>query len=157
MYDDVKLVVDELIYAHLSGQDILRLKVTSNSMAPLLRSGDFIILRPAPVTSLNLGDILVTRQEGGYLTHRVVSITDQWVLTKGDRNNQADALTDKKNIVGLVEAIERRGRVHRLDTRSQELLARILGRLARFEINSHSTLSIWTPRITARVLLYLLH
>ena len=157
MYDDVKLVVEELISTHLSGQDLLRLKVTSNSMAPLLRSGDYVLLRPAPVESLNRGDILVTRQEGGYLTHRVVAITDQSVQTKGDMNKQADAQTDKKNIVGLVEVIERRGRVHRLDTRSQVLLARILGKLSLFEINSHSKLSIWAPRIIARVLLYLFH
>lgn len=64
MYDDVKLVVDELITEHLPGQEILRLKVTSNSMAPVIQCGDHVILRLAMVESLHPGDILVTQIEG---------------------------------------------------------------------------------------------
>lgn len=79
------------------------------------------------------------------------------MLTKGDRNNQVDAQTDTGKIVGLVEGIERRGRVHRLDTRYQVLLARIQGWLARKEINNYSTFSNMTSRIIARVLSYVFH
>lgn len=156
MYDNVIQVADELISAHLSGEELLSLKVSSNSMAPFLRSGDYVLLRPAPFNTLHPGDVIVTRQEGVYRTHRLVTIIEQSVLTKGDRNHLADAQTDKENIVGLVEAVERRGRIVRVDTRYQRFLARILGWLAQREVNNRSPLSIWTPRIIARCLLYLL-
>ncbi len=157
MYDDVNQVVDELITAHLSGQEILRLKVTSNSMVPVIRCGDHVILKPASIKSLHPGDILVTRTEEGYLTHRLVKIATRGVLTKGDRNNQVDAFVDMRNIVGLVESIERGGRLHRLDSYFQVFLARILGWLAQMEINHHSPLIAWAPHITARVLTYIFY
>lgn len=69
--------------------------VRGNSMYPLLKEGDIIIVkRPGP-NEIAVGDIIVYRSvRGGLIVHRVVGVTkvdgDYFFRTKGDNNPLED-------------------------------------------------------------------
>ena len=66
--------------------------VRSDSMKPVFASGDLIITVPAP-TALNVGAIVTYKNGVETISHRVVALTTEGVITKGDANEGNDALT----------------------------------------------------------------
>lgn len=76
------------------------LEVVSGSMEPTIYIGDLIIID----TKANLyqKDDIVTfyDENGSFVTHRIVSINENEMITKGDNNNTKDEATDVSKIVG---------------------------------------------------------
>lgn len=74
------------------------LTVLSNSMAPAIRTGDMVVIRPATQSQIAVGDVVTFRpdvNEKLYVTHRVVEINDcdrygAEFVTRGDANNIND-------------------------------------------------------------------
>jgi signal peptidase I len=155
MPDVYRQVAHELSDASLAGQGQLRLRVTSHSMLPLLRSGDHVLVQTVSPETLQRGDLLVTQRGDGYLTHRLVAIDELGWHTKGDRNRSADAPISAQFILGLVVAVERRGHSCNIRTRPRRLVARFLGWLGWKEANSNSRPGTWLARLISRTLLVL--
>lgn len=63
--------------------------VVSDSMAPTYRAGDVLWIRPLsePITP---GQIVSYVQQGKLITHRVVSVEGDMLITKGDQNQEVD-------------------------------------------------------------------
>lgn len=77
--------------------------VLSGSMEPGLPVGSLLWIRRQDAYSI--GDV-VTYEDGGTLvTHRLVSVTGDTAITKGDANNTEDAPIDVKQICGRVAAV----------------------------------------------------
>ena len=68
------------------------LQVSSNSMMPTLKKGDFIIVKKQK--EYNIGDIITYEITEGnnkcYVTHRIVEKNGNEYKTKGDDNNKID-------------------------------------------------------------------
>lgn len=64
--------------------------VTSDSMSPTLEPSDGYVAVPSG--EVEVGDVVVfwSSLRGEYVTHRVVEVTDEGLLTKGDNNRQTD-------------------------------------------------------------------
>jgi len=92
-------------------------QVTSNSMSPLIRTGDDVQIAHQEVDQLTIGDILVIVDESGLLTHRlwqIISISgNRHVLLRGDRLNTYDPPYLVDQVIGRV--IARRRDNHVLD------------------------------------------
>ena len=57
-------------------------------------------------------DIVTFRDENNFVTHRIVAINDDEIVTKGDSNNAEDKAITKKDVVGkYVTKISNAGRV----------------------------------------------
>ena len=147
----------ELNEASLNKQDLLRLKITSRSMDPILRIGDHVLVQSTSPSLIRCGDLIVTRREDGYLTHRLLTVDEQGWYTKGDRNLLADAPIDASEIVGLVIAIERQGKLHYLRVRPQCWITRVQRWLGWQEIRCNSQLKAWSALIISRVLSLFFH
>lgn len=62
------------------------------SMSPVFEFGDLIIItRPPEGETLPLGTIISFQVKGQICTHRIVGITDEGYITKGDANTVADS------------------------------------------------------------------
>lgn len=63
--------------------------VISDSMAPTLRAGDVLWIRPisGPITP---DRIISYNEQGKLITHRVVAIEGDALITKGDNNQEVD-------------------------------------------------------------------
>ena len=85
---------------------VLRLRVTSDSMRPLLRTGDEAIVQRVDPHTLQPGDVLVVQRGNEWITHRLVTIDDRGWHTHGDNTRYADEPASAAQIVGRVIAIE---------------------------------------------------
>lgn len=82
-----------------------RLHVAGLSMAPLLRPGDVIIVRLGGLQP-RLGDVVVRRQDDALVVHRVVKVTGEHILTKGDATLSLDPPATPDDVLGIVTGIE---------------------------------------------------
>lgn len=78
--------------------------------------GDCLMLEPASVDNIRLGDIVAYRLTGNKgdsdVVHRVVKIVPNGLITRGDNNIQVDAgIVDQDRLLGKVTHLERNGRV----------------------------------------------
>lgn len=113
------------------------LRVSSGSMAPLLRVGDEIGLQAVRANHLRRGDIIAIADRNQILTHRFIGLRDmdgrRRILTRGDRALLADQPWTEDQLLGRVVA-RRRGRKRLwLDFGVGYRLNMALARLARLE------------------------
>ena len=73
-------------------------KIGSGSMEPYLKVNDLIIIRESD--DYKIGNIVTFKNNGEYITHRIVSINGNEVITKGDANNMNDEPITRDKIVG---------------------------------------------------------
>lgn len=68
------------------------LRVSSNSMVPKFKKGDFIVIKKQE--KYNVGDIItfevIEENSKYYITHRIVEKNENGFITKGDANNKND-------------------------------------------------------------------
>lgn len=122
----------QLIQESLRNGRQATLAVTSNSMAPLIRRGDDVLIvsveRPSP------GDIITFTTETGLLTHRFWGILQKeegaFMLTRGDKPLFFDPLTPATNLLGLIVGRQRHGRWLNLQEGRGQWLNHHLKRLA---------------------------
>lgn len=129
---DRNRAIQALVREELSaGGQIFRLEVTSGSMSPLIRPGDWVVLAPLATAHPCIGDILVLPAGSDWIVHRLVDYAggadERRMITKGDQTPEADAPWDEELLIGRVSAVERGGAQILLDA---SLGARILSRLA---------------------------
>lgn len=92
----------------------LRFEAHGGSMAPLVRDGDVLTVRPADPGSIRLGDlVLVTDEHGRLLVHRVIRrMTGREGISftvQGDQVSLPDGEIPAAQVHGRVTAIERAG------------------------------------------------
>jgi hypothetical protein len=105
----------ELMVAALARGASVRFTARGFSMDPFVRDGD--VLTVAPVRRRpGLGRVVAVRDavSGRLVVHRVVAHATRGVLVRGDAAGQADGVADPPNVLGVVVAVERRGRRVRL-------------------------------------------
>ncbi len=86
--------------------------VTSNSMAPLIRTGDELQITTAEISDLEPGDVIALDTGEGMLAHRYWNLIQgrdkDLLLTKGDSSVEFDPPFELADYVGLIIA-RRRG------------------------------------------------
>ena len=86
-------------------------------MLPFLRDGDVALVVPSARTEIGVGDVVCYEASPGRLfVHRVIDRARDRFLAKGDALACVDVI-DPPQLLGKVVAIERHGKVTRLDTR----------------------------------------
>lgn len=76
------------------------LEVVSGSMEPTIHVGDFVIIN-TKAKEYKVGDIVTFYDnEGSFVTHKIISIDNDSMITKGDNNTSVDGVVPTKDIVG---------------------------------------------------------
>lgn len=100
----------ELLEELLEVGSELRIRVTGQSMAPSLEGGEFVHIRREPVKRLSRGDLLLFRDDRGFLVlHRLVGKAKKGgkalLKTRGDALGRADEPVEPSQVLGRVCAI----------------------------------------------------
>jgi hypothetical protein len=108
----------------------LRFTARGSSMHPFILDGDALIVRPIAQRRPRIGQVLLCRNgEGRVLAHRLVRVhragAETRLVTKGDNVSDCDVAIGPRHVLGHVIAIERSGRIIRMET----FFARALGLL----------------------------
>ena len=75
--------------------------VLTGSMEPTFSAGDLIVVKEKS-EDFAVGDIVVYQDIGSLIVHRIVSVGEETVVTRGDANNADDAPIDISAIEGKV-------------------------------------------------------
>lgn len=79
------------------------LEVISGSMEPTIKIGDLIVINTNE-EKYGLGDIITFRDiNGSFVTHRIINIEDNVMVTQGDANDSPDEEMSVSSIVGKYE------------------------------------------------------
>ena len=83
---------------NLSFFGIRTYRVVSGSMEPYLKVGNLILIKKS--SKYKVGDVITYKIANEYVTHRIVSIDEDKIITKGDANNVEDPSISKKCVIG---------------------------------------------------------
>lgn len=77
--------------------------IVSGSMSPSINVGDIVYIRKIDFDDIHKGDVITYTIEDTAITHRVVKVYDDYLITKGDNNSSNDThVVHEGNVVGKV-------------------------------------------------------
>jgi signal peptidase I len=103
----VLLIVSLVGVALWRVQNVQFMSVESGSMAPAIRKGDAVVVRPMNPKTLVTGDVISYRSpadQSVIITHRIVRVESSWhlLVTQGDNAARADKPVSMDNVIGKV-------------------------------------------------------
>lgn len=107
-----------------------RLQVKGYSMSPFIKDNDVVTISPVSEASPGLGDVIafVHPKTERLLIHRVVGKSGDACLVKGENALEPDGLIERKDIVGIITRVERKGRKVLLGLGPERVLIALLTR-----------------------------
>ena len=97
-------------------------------MYPTIRSGDAVEISPCEVSDLRRGDIVLASIPRGLTLHRVIRISPQGIVMRGDNSVRADPPFGASNLLGRAVKCEE----ITADYRPFDALVKIIRAAARF-------------------------
>lgn len=88
-------------YANIFGYTAF--EVSTGSMGETLQVGEVILVKITDKVKEN--DIIVFEDDKNFITHRLLEINEDKLITKGDANNSEDKPIDREQVVGKVEFV----------------------------------------------------
>ena len=101
IFAKVNMLVTSKDYFELFGYSVFN--VATGSMEPTIKQNDIIIVKMTD--RYEIDDIVTFEKDDAYITHRIITINDNNLITKGDANNTNDVAIDKKSVLGKVVKI----------------------------------------------------
>lgn len=109
-------------YANIFGYTFF--EVATGSMANTINIGDIVVVKVNEAFKEN--DIIVYKEENSFITHRVIKIDGQDLITRGDVNNSEDKPIKSDQILGKVIYIIPKIGIWRRVLASPEILGMII-------------------------------
>lgn len=131
---EYQLIAQELVRESLSSQGKARLRVISDSMAPLINIDDFVVIEQPALHEYKPGDIVVIDRKGELITHRLVRLGIEKWYTKGDRFHALDDPISADDLIGKVIKIENQENHLDLKCKKWIRINRFRGWLANIEV-----------------------
>lgn len=98
IFAKVKMLVSNKDYFEIFGYSVFN--VATGSMEPTIKQNDIIIVKMTD--KYEVDDIVTFEKDDAYITHRVITINDNNLITKGDANNTNDVAIAKSSVLGKV-------------------------------------------------------
>lgn len=64
--------------------------IRGDSMEPMLHRYDVVVTMKVPFSELDVSDVIVFERKGEYITHEIIAVKENSVITKGLSNGLAD-------------------------------------------------------------------
>lgn len=101
IYNNIQVKILGNDYASFFGYSLF--EVQTGSMSGTIEAGDWIVVKYD--RNIEVDDIITFKQNGEFITHRVIESYNGTYITKGDVNNTEDEPISKEQIVGEVVKI----------------------------------------------------
>lgn len=145
-------VVKGLLKEGLERNQRARLQVSSQSMRPLLRPGDTILVQQIDPIQLAMGDLVVLDRNADLAIHRLIKLDiDEQYHTKGDNVPFSDPPVSGTKILGRVVAIERGRRCIDLTAPQWARVNRMMGLISGWETTFMQSSRRGKNRILSRI------
>lgn len=98
IYNYVQLQIFNKDYTNFFGYTIF--EISTGSMEDTLHVYDIVLVKITK--EVEKDDIITYKYENEMITHRIVEINENEIITKGDANNTEDKMISKESVVGKV-------------------------------------------------------
>lgn len=98
IYAKINMITSGKNYFELFGYSFF--KVTTGSMDPTIKENDIIIV--STNDTYNVNDIITYQDDANFITHRIITMDGNTLITKGDANNATDQEVNKSDVIGKV-------------------------------------------------------
>ena len=98
LYSMAQIKILKKDYADMFGYTFF--EVATGSMADTINIGDVVVVKVNDEVKEN--DIIVYKEENSFITHRIIKIDGQNLITRGDANNSEDKPIKSSQILGKV-------------------------------------------------------
>lgn len=98
LYGLIQLSVLDKPYANYFGYTLF--EIESGSMAPSVNVDDMILVKITK--KVKKDDVITYKSDSSYITHRVVEVGENKIITKGDSNNSEDKIIARTDVLGKV-------------------------------------------------------
>ena len=98
IWTSIQLNVQNKEYVDILGYSIF--STETGSMSPTLEKGDIVFVKIGE--PIKEQDIVTYKKENAIITHRIIKIDEETIITKGDNNNTQDEEITQENIIGKV-------------------------------------------------------
>lgn len=88
----------------------LTVRAHGGSMQPAVREGDVLVLGPVAPLEPRPAQIVIVGQHGKLLAHRVGSVNEGVIITRGDNRGESDPPHERRAIVAMVREVRSDGR-----------------------------------------------
>ena len=110
----------------LKRDGVLVYKTQGVSMRPMLKQNrDLVTIRPVSGRLKKYDVPLYRKKGGGYLLHRIIAITENGYVIRGDNTYVKELNVTDKDIVGVLTAFKRKGKDYSVDSKGYRLYARV--------------------------------
>jgi signal peptidase I len=87
----------------------VRFRAGGDSMHPIIRSDDYLHVEPAAARPIRRGDVVLTLAPRGLTAHRVIRVSPDTIVTRGDNAPLDDGPLAREHLLGIVTHTERAG------------------------------------------------
>lgn len=117
----------------LKRDGVLVYKTRGKSMLPMLRQNrDLVTIRPVSGRLKRFDVPLYRRKSGGYLLHRIIAVTENGYVIRGDNTYTNETDVTDSDIVGVLTSFRRNGKDCSVDSKSYRLYVRVWNALYPF-------------------------
>ena len=143
MISVLKLDLNSEQFAQLSAEVLragfsIRFRATGDSMRPLIREGDRVLVKPIAASKIKAGDVVLAEMDTGRaVMHRVIRVEQGAFTLQADQSQQPDGVLPEASILGRLESLHRNGAEIHLDGFRMRLLGKMIAWNARSHINNN--------------------
>lgn len=109
LYKLIQIKILNKPYANIFGYSVF--EIATGSMEPVLKIKDLIVVKISD--EVNKNDIITYVEDDNLITHRVIAVNGDEIITKGDANNSKDVQVKRENIVGRMVLVIPKGGIIR--------------------------------------------
>ena len=99
-YSILQVKIQKKDYINFFGYTIF--EVITGSMSGSIEIGDVVVVRIIDNNDIEVNDIVVFKEKNAIITHRIIEINEEEIITKGDANNAIDKPIKRDIIFGKV-------------------------------------------------------
>ncbi len=110
----------------LKRDGVLVYRTQGVSMRPMLKQNrDLVTIRPVSGRLKKYDVPLYRKQGGGYLLHRIIAVTENGYVIRGDNTYKKELDVTDNDIVGVLTAFKRKGKDYTVESKGYRLYARV--------------------------------
>lgn len=149
MIDKIPVSPEDVAQEVISTGHSWRVKSRGDSMYPLIKHGDTLLIEPLSASELNKGDIVFYRlPSGSFVAHRFIKRNPSGLLlTNGDSGRDYDEPVAAEQVFGRVAQIEHSGKALKLTGKLYNLNTRLITLLARHRVPLQITMKKFLGRV----------
>ena len=110
----------------LKRDGVLVYKTQGVSMRPMLKQNrDLVTIRPVSGRLKKYDVPLYRKKGGGYLLHRIIAVTENGYVIRGDNTYVKELNVTDNDFVGVLTAFKRKGKDYTVESKGYRLYARV--------------------------------